>query len=236
MERCSSKHDMIGEIIKGCKDVITMEKVLPNEKEIEVLTLFYNRFYDLYEEITNDNFLSEDAQQRFFKLRESFSIYKELLSYEPIKSYVEWMKKGGRPPLEGIIADGLFSFIRNLLLHFPVFKTWDEVYINKNLATWSKTGQIDKFLHKCTQINIDGRGTLNYRIWEFRKKKKTYFSINFPEKYDEDNIYLKDIISEEVGMKFCMALMREILDKQVENADEPDIIIMSQVYLPIKTN
>ncbi|SEJ71613.1 hypothetical protein SAMN05660742_114115 [Propionispira arboris] len=38
-----------------------MEKSLPDEKEIEVLTLFYNKFYDLYEEITNDNFLREDA-------------------------------------------------------------------------------------------------------------------------------------------------------------------------------
>ena len=144
------------------------------------------------------------------------------------------MKKGGRPPLEGVIADGLFSFIRNLLLHFPVFKTWDEVYINKNMATWSKIGQIDKFLHKSTQIKIDGKGNLKYRIWDVKKREMMYFSINFPEKYDEDNIYLKDIISEEVGMKFCIALMKEILDTQVENANEPDIKIMSQVYLPIK--
>lgn len=40
---------------------VIMEKSLPDEKEIEVLTLFYNKFYDLYEEITNDNFLREDA-------------------------------------------------------------------------------------------------------------------------------------------------------------------------------
>ena len=73
-----------------------MEKSLPNDKELEVLTLFYNRFYDLYEEITNDNFFKENAQLRFFKLREAFSIYKELLSYEPIKSYLEWMKRGGK--------------------------------------------------------------------------------------------------------------------------------------------
>lgn len=210
-----------------------MEETMPTEKELEVLTLFYNRFYDLYEEITNDSFTGVDPQLRFFKLREAFSIYKELLSYEPIKNYIEWMKKGGRPPLEGVIADGLFSFIRNLLLHFPAFKTWDEVYINKNLATWSKVGQIDKFLKKSTQIKIDGKGVLQYRIWEVKKKKMTYFSVNFPEKYDENNIYLKDIISEDVGMKFCMALMREILDTQVENAGEPDIKIMSQVYIPI---
>lgn len=207
-----------------------------SEKEIEVLTLFYNRFYELYEEITNENFIEENAQIRFFKLREAFSIYKELLSYEPIKSYIDWMKHGGRPPLEGIIADGLFSFIRNLLLHFPVFKTWDEVYINKNLATWSKIGQIDKFLDKCPKIKIDGTGILHYRIWEVKKKKMTYFTINFPEKYGEENIFLKDIISENVGMKFCMALMREVLDTQIKNAEEPNIIPMSQVYIPENRN
>ena len=32
-----------------------------------------------------------------------------------------------------------------------------------------------------------------------------------------------------------MALMKEVLDTQVENADEPDIKIMSQVYFPIIT-
>ena len=207
-----------------------------SEKEIEVLTLFYNRFYELYEEITSENFIEENAQIRFFKLREAFSIYKELLSYEPIKSYIDWMKHGGRPPLEGVIADGLFSFIRNLLLHFPVFKTWDEVYINKTLATWSKTGQIDRFLNKCQQIKIDGTGTLHYRIWEVKKKKMTYITINFPEEYGEENIFLKDIISEDVGMKFCMALMREVLDTQVKNAEAPDIIPMSQVYIPEKYN
>lgn len=39
---------------------------MPNEKEVEVLTLFYNRFYDLFDEIVNDNFLSKDANIRFF--------------------------------------------------------------------------------------------------------------------------------------------------------------------------
>ena len=54
--------------------MIVMGKSFPNDKELEVLTLFYYRFYDLYEEITNDNFFKENAQLRFFKLREAFSI------------------------------------------------------------------------------------------------------------------------------------------------------------------
>ena len=215
--------------------MIIIEELKPSKKEVEVLTLFYNRFYDLYDEIVADNFIEENGNVRFLKLREAFSIYKELLNYKPIKYYIEWMKKGGRPPLEGIIADEVFSFIRNLLLHFPIFDTWNEVYINKKLATWSKVGQIDKFLNKCVNIKIDGKSEVKYRIWEEEKKKMTYFSIKFPEKYEDNDIYLKDLISEEVGMKFCMALMREILDKQVINADIPKIKIMSQVYVPFVT-
>ena len=214
--------------------MIKIKELKPSKKEREVLSLFYNRFYDLYEEIVNDDFINKNARIRFYKLRESFSIYKELLSYEPIKEYIKWMKKGGRPHLEGIIADDLFSFIRNLLLHFPIFDTWDEVYINKNLATWSKAGQIDKFLTNSIKIKIDCRGILKYRIWEEKKKKMTYFTINFPENYDDNNIYLRDILSEEVGMKFCMALMKEVLDTQVEDSKAPDIKIMSQVYITVK--
>lgn len=209
-----------------------MNEAKLNEAEKETLSLFYNRFYNLYDEIIEDSFANNDANIRFYKLREAFSIYKELLSYQPIKEYLNWMKKGGRPYFEGIIADDLFSFIRNLLLHFPIFDTWDEVYINKNLATWSKVGQIDKFLTKGIEGQIDGKTSVKYRIWEERNKKMTYFSVDFPQKYDSTNIYLKDIISEEVGMKFCMALMRKIIDSQIENAKEPDIKIMSQVYLP----
>ncbi len=62
----------------------------------------------------------------------------------------------------------------------------------------------------------------------------TCFSINLSEKYDVSNIYLREIISEEVGMKFCIALMRVILDPQVEDPVVPDIKMMSQVYLPVK--
>lgn len=97
-----------------------------------------------------------------------------------------------------------------------------------------KVGQIDNFLNKSTRYKIDGKGAVKYRIWEEKRKVMTYYCINFPEKYGDTNIYLKDIISEEVGIKFCMALMRGILDTQVEDPETPGIKIMSQVYLPMK--
>lgn len=191
--------------------------------------MFYNRFYDLYDEIINDKFNQLSSGLRFFKLREAFAVYKEIINYRPIKNYLKWAKQGGRPPLQGIIADDLFTFIRNLLQHFPLFNSWNEVYINKNLANWSQKGQIDKFLNNCTKIKIDGCGTLNYRMWEIDKKKMTYFTINFPQAYNTNNIYLKDILQEEVGMKFCMQLMKDVIDTQVENSTESKIVIMSQV-------
>lgn len=210
-----------------------IEGLKPNEEEKEALSLFYNRFYGLYEEVVSDEFMLSDARIRFYKLREAFSIYKELLDYEPIKEYIRWMKKGGRPHFEGIIADDLFSFIRNLLSHFPIFDTWNDVYINKNLATWSKAGQIDRFLIKGIQEKSDGKGIVKYRIWEEKKNRMTYLSIHLPEIYNDTNIYLKDIVSEEVGAKFCMALMKTVLDTQLVDSEVPDIKIMSQVYIPI---
>ncbi|WP_197115302.1 hypothetical protein [Facklamia lactis] len=120
-----------------------------------------------------------------------------------------------------------------MLSHFPVFDSWDEVYINKNLATWDRVSQIDKFLSKVTEYKIDDKPEVKYRIWEVEKKKMTYFSVVFPSEYDEGkNIYLKDIISEEIGIKFCIALMKKIIDTQIENPEDEKIIIMSQVYFP----
>ena len=56
------------------------------EKEIKVLNIFYNRFYNLFDEIVNDDFSNENSNIRFIKLREAFSVYKELLNFEPIKN------------------------------------------------------------------------------------------------------------------------------------------------------
>ena len=89
------------------------------------------------------------------------------------------MKCGGRPLLEGIIADDLFSFIRNLLLHFPIFDNWNEVYINKDMATWSRIGQIDKFLEKSIQIKINNEEKIKYRMWDEKERIMIYFQLIF---------------------------------------------------------
>jgi hypothetical protein len=202
----------------------------PNEKEKIALNLFYNRFNNLYYELSHNDFFLNKSSYRFYKIREIFSVYKELLGYEPIKYYVELIKKT-RPPLEGIIVSDLFSFVRNLLLHFPIFDNWDDVYISKDLATWNKAGTIHKFLGKSSKIKINDKGTIKYRIWEKSKEQMTHISINFPEEYNDNKIFLKDIVSEKEGIKLCISFMKEILDVQVDSGEEPDIKIMSQVYI-----
>ena len=45
-------------------------------------------------------------------------------------------------------------------------------------------------------------------------------SINFPEKYEQNKIYLKDIVAEKDGVKFSLIMMRQILNTQVESVGE----------------
>ncbi|MDP1814020.1 MAG: hypothetical protein Q8K92_06185 [Leadbetterella sp.] len=208
-------------------------EIRPNSKEKNALNLFYNRFYDLYEELSQDKFFNQKASSRFYKTRDIFSVYKELLGYEPIRYYLKYVKSGGRPPLEGLIVDDLFSFVRNLLLHFPLFEEWDSVYIIKDLATWNKARTIHKFLEKSSKVKIDDSGTINYRIWEKSKNLMTYIQIHLPEEYNDTNkIFLKDIISEKDGVKLCISFMKQVLDTQVKSDKEEDVVIMSQVYIP----
>ena len=184
----------------------------PNKAELEFLTIAYNRFYDLYEEVMNDSFWEKDEWYRFSKVRDAFAVYSELLNYEPIEWILEDMRKS-RPPMEAEIASELFRFVRNVIMHFPFFDSWNAVWVSQSMANWHKGGQsIDRFLRQ-----YKGRQTVKYRFWEASKKRMTYLSINFPEQYDErTKINLKDLLPEKEGVRFSFILMRKVLDTQVE--------------------
>lgn len=187
------------------------ENLRPNEAEKEFLNLAFNRFYNIYEEIFEDKFWNKEAYYRFSKVTDAFSVYAELLNYEPIQWVIEEIKEK-RPPMEGKIGRELFKFVRNLLLHFPFFNSWNEVWIKKTIINWDREGlSIDKFL-----TAFSGKEDVKYRFWEEEKKKMTYLSISFPNKYDDNSIiYLKNILSEKEGVKFSLILMKKILDTQV---------------------
>jgi hypothetical protein len=188
------------------------DKIRPTKIEKEFLTLAYNRFYDIFEEVMDDSFWQKEDWYRFSKVKDGFAVYTELLNYPPIKWVIEHMKIA-RPPMEAEIGSALFKFIRNVIVHFPFFQSWNEIWIKKTMVNWCKEGRsIDKFLSKCQD-----RDVIKYRFWEAEKKRMTYLSINFPKEYNKDTkIYLKDILSEKEGLKFSFVLMKQILDTQVE--------------------
>ena len=187
----------------------------PTKAEELFLSHAYNRFYDLHEEVMRDDFWEKDPCYRFSKVSQAFSIYAELLAYEPF-TYVLKAMKNQRPPMEAEIGGPLFKFVRNVLAHFPIFESWDDVWISKELVNWQKEGlTIDRFLKA-----FSGHAEVKYRFWEADKKKMTYMSIRFPEVYDNNRVYLKDMISEKDGVKFLFIMMRNILNTQVESVGE----------------
>jgi len=186
--------------------------VRPTKSEELFLSLVYNRFYDLADEIIEDEFWQKEEWYRFSKVCHLFAVYAEALSYEPFKNVLEALKKH-RPPMESEIGGALFKFVRNILAHFPVFETWNDVWVNKELVNWQREGlTIDRFLTK-----YSGHDEIKYRFWEPQKELMTYMSIKFPKKYDSEKIYLRDIVSEKDGVKFSIIMMRKILNTQVES-------------------
>jgi len=189
------------------------QQLRPNKAEKEFLNLAYNRFYDAIEEIMADSFWKKRKHYRLSKIKDVFVVYAELLNYEPLKWVIERLRKT-RPPMEAEIGGDLFKFVRNVIIHFPFFDTWDEVWINKSIINWDKDGQtIDRFLTK-----YSGKNPVKLRFWEMKEHRMTYLSINFPKKYNDSKIFLKDILPEKRGVKFSLILMERILSSQIEQS------------------
>ncbi len=65
----------------------------PSSSEIQFLTLAYNRFYDLYDEVMDDSFWTKTDWERFSKIKQAYTIHVELLHYEPIKWVIKKLKQ-----------------------------------------------------------------------------------------------------------------------------------------------
>ena len=162
-----------------------------------------------------DEFWEHEPRYRFSRVSQAFAVYAELLAYEPFKHVLEAIKNH-RPPMESEIGGPLFKFVRNVLAHFPLFETWDDVWINKELVNWQKEGlTIDRFLKK-----FAGHSKIKYRFWESEKKRMTYMTIRFPHEYADKKIFLKDMLVEKEGVMFSLIMMRQILNTQVESIGE----------------
>lgn len=190
--------------------IVKRDGIIPNKAEIDFLTVSYRRFYKIFDEIMTPEFWKNDEWYRLSRIKEGFAVYAELLDYLPIKWTINYFRKVF-PPEQAEIAESFIKFVRNIFVHFPLFDRWEDIYITGNLATWSKSGQINTFLK-----TYQGKQEIKFRFWEPKFKKMTYISIKFPKLYNlSDRIYLKNMMEEEGGIKFCFILMRRILDTQL---------------------
>ncbi|HEX9804058.1 MAG TPA: hypothetical protein VGA67_00085 [Candidatus Dojkabacteria bacterium] len=185
----------------------------PNAQEIRFLSRAYNFFLDIHNEIESESFWKNEPYYRLSRFRDALLIYSEILEYEPIGWFLEAVKRL-RPPMEAELSKEYLLFIRNVLVHFPFFKSWDEIKFTKEAINWSKPGRsIDKFLSR-----FAGHEEVKYRIWNPKNKTMTYVSINFPEVYtNTKELFLKDFMPEKEGLWFVISLMYQVLMSQVED-------------------
>lgn len=195
-----------------------MSNVRPNQRELLFLHKAYESFFnDILPEVLEDAFWQRDPYYRFSRIRDAFLIYSEILDYEPIGWFLERLKTF-RPPMEAELSNEYVLFLRNAMVHFPLFKSWDQVELTKGLVNWSKPGQrIDSFLKK-----YSGHTEVKYRTWNSEKRVMTYVSIQFPPEYKEGTIIkFKDFMPEREGVIFVISLMQNVLESQLENEKFP---------------
>lgn len=190
---------------------IQKENLRPNKAELQFLSLAVTRFFNLFGIVMSDEFWTKDPKTRLLVLKDGFAIYTELLNYEPIKWEIEKIRTN-RAPMEAEIVTDFFKFIRNVISHFPLYDTWDDIFLTKEMINWNKQGlTIDKYMEK-----YQARPTIKYRFWEPDKKRMTYLDINFPSDYVTDKKYfLKDLLKEQDGVKFAYGLMRNVISTQI---------------------
>lgn len=198
------------ELISEIKQDYQKDEIPITKAEELFLNLSYNKFFDILSEVYKKHFWEKEPHYRLNKMSQAFSIYNEILNYESFRGVFKWLEKY-RPPMEAEISGSLFKFIRNILIHFPFFDSWNEIWINKELVNWNRPNQsIDKFLKKYC-----GKHEVEYRFKENQQSGFTYVKIKFPKKYDNEKIYLKDIICEEEGIKFILIMMLRVLNTQI---------------------
>jgi hypothetical protein len=184
--------------------------IRPTKEENEFLNISYQRFASVAKEILSEGFFNNKDTYRYYRIKTLFEVYSEIANYPPIKSILKYYEL--KNIKKGEIAKDLFSFVRNLLSHFPFFENWNEVWIKKSLVNWQKPGlTIDKFLKE-----NQGKKSINFHMtWN---NSSSIVTVNYPQVYDDSTkIWLKDILSEKEGIRFSVLIMKEILDTQWSN-------------------
>lgn len=189
------------------------------EKNKDFLRLLNERFIKLREKIMDDDFFLIDEDRKFSIIKEILTVYSELLKGNRIKELIK-NKKKSKNDNDDLFEYNFFNFIRHLLIHFPLYDNWNEVCFWESMINWSSNSwTMDPFLRK-NQENI----TINISR---KDKSKKYFNIYLNQNYSENQeIYLKDIISEKDAVVFLRWIIEDLV--LTENKLEREFLIEKQ--------
>ena len=149
--------------------------------------------------------IRDDDIHEFEIVKRTSSLITELLSNKETKQI--FIEKSNESTVNGENNDvkiEFFEAIRNILIHFPFFKSWNEVFICKEMLKWNreKDGEIIKFFNKNKNKNI------KYTIFtkqDGQWKEKHIVNVYIPELPDSERLYIKDVIClEDVIWTFCI--------------------------------
>lgn len=139
----------------------------------------------------------------------------ELLSDSIVKKeYVDKLSKSNESENAKNIEEKLetFQMIRNLIIHFPFFKSWDDIYINYSILNWNNPTSRIKSIQKYFDDNKGKR--MIYKVYtrlgdNWRHEHTIDFIV--PALYKNKKVYLKDIISAD-DMFWTFSLIDSLLE------------------------
>ncbi len=164
------------------------------DNNIEIL--FAKRIMKLMEEAYEIimNYNSDSYQHRKFEiLKDLSSLTVEVLKKEDIRNKMKEVAESSKVNGDNIEDKfKTFRMIRNVINHFPLFDSWDEIYVSSDLLNWnnSSSDQIKSYFQKEKEFS--------YRIYlneNGQWVEKKVINIRTPKLGKYNKIYLKDILT-----------------------------------------
>ncbi|MNJ92884.1 hypothetical protein D3C87_105580 [compost metagenome] len=157
----------------------------------------------------------DDSEMKFLFIKELFVILGELQKIKYTKTYKTSNvdSKLSTADFEKVKIDlnKTIAFFRNVVSHFPLFKTWNEVWISKSMAK-SLTSDTDKLKNNYGTIykyllDCENRISHSFRVKLYQTEEPTTFNLLYPKKIGDDTqVYFKDIVSENDVLKWIFYL------------------------------
>lgn len=172
------------------------------------MELAFERFLYVKDNLRRDTTISPI---RLLCLKEIFSIFDEINRIEDVR--LSFSDPKALDPLFELV-----TFVRNVLLHFPLFDKWEQIFISSEIASEMmsnrKGGQIAKYLDN--NLNkIDIPFSADYAGGEIEAQ------INLSAiKISPQLTYLKDIISEQDVISILIDILEHLFTGKADIIDK----------------